>query len=47
MAKFKAPKSKKKEAAKSATKALPCLFLILAIFGLIMLLFYAVLKSGS
>jgi hypothetical protein len=47
MGKFKAPKPKKSEKVKSATKALPCLFLILAIFALLMLLFYAVLKSGS
>ena len=44
MAKYKAPKDKKATAA-SNLKALPCLFLILMIFGLIMLLFYLGLKS--
>jgi hypothetical protein len=44
MAKYRAPKDKKTRLA-SNLKALPCLFLILAIFGVIMLLFYLGLKS--
>jgi hypothetical protein len=46
MGKFKAPKSKKSAVA-SNLKALPCLFLILMIFALIMLLLYFGLRSSS
>ncbi len=46
MAKFKAPKAKK-SSVKSNLKALPCLFLILTIFALIMLLLYFGLRSST
>lgn len=46
MAKFKAPK-KKESAVKSNLKALPCLVLIVIIFGSLMLLFYWAMKSSS
>lgn len=49
MAKFKAPKgAKKKSAAIENLKGLlPCGFLILMLFALLMILFYLVLKSSS
>lgn len=46
MGKFKAPKPKKSAAAQNVKGGLPCVIVIIAVFGLIMLLFYAVLKSG-
>ena len=46
MGKYKAPKPKKSKAASNVKGALPCAFLLLMIFGLLMALFYAVLKSG-
>lgn len=46
MAKFKAPKPKKSAAAQNV-KGLPCIILIVSIIALVLLLFYAVLKSGS
>jgi hypothetical protein len=45
MAKFK-PAGGKKAPAKSATSAIPCVFLVIAGIALFSLLFYAVLKSG-
>ncbi len=47
MAKFKAPKGKKSTAASDLRGALPCMVLVLAIFGLIMFLFYLAMKSSS
>jgi hypothetical protein len=46
MGKNKAPKGKKTSAA-SNLKAVPCLVLIVSIFGILMLLFYWVLKSST
>jgi hypothetical protein len=46
MAKFKAPKAKKSEA-KSNLRALPCLLLVMMIFGLLMLLLYWAMKSST
>jgi hypothetical protein len=46
MGKYKAPKPKKSKAASNVKGALPCALLLLMIFGLLMFLFYAVLKSG-
>jgi hypothetical protein len=43
MAKFKPPKSKQKK--KDWTGIVPCLFLVLMIFGLVMAMFYWGLKS--
>jgi hypothetical protein len=47
MGKYKAPKPKKSKAAQNIRGALPCALLMLMIFGLLMFLFYAVLKSGT
>jgi hypothetical protein len=47
MAKYKAPKGKKSTAASDLRGALPCLVVVLAIFGLLMFLFYLVVKSSS
>jgi hypothetical protein len=47
MSKFKAPKPKKSAAAQNIKGGLPCVILIISGFALVMLLFYAVLKSGS
>ena len=47
MAKFKSPRGKKSNIMADAKGAIPCLVVILSIFGLIMVLFYAVLKSGT
>lgn len=47
MAKFKLKGSKKSTANRSNRGLIPCAFLILAAFALIMLLFYEILKSGA
>ncbi len=46
MAKFKAPKPKTSKAAANLKGVLPCLLLVLMIFGFGMILFYWVLKSS-
>jgi hypothetical protein len=46
MAKFRAPKPKTGKTAANLKGVLPCLFLVLMIFGVIMILFYWVLKSS-
>jgi hypothetical protein len=46
MGKFKAPKGKK-TATSSNLKALPCLLLVVMVFGLLMLLFYWAMKSST
>lgn len=45
MAKFKAPKPKTSKTAANLKGVVPCLFLVLMGFGLVMILFYWVLKS--
>jgi hypothetical protein len=46
MAKFKAAGSRKKATASNA-RAIPCVIVIAGIFVVVLLLFYALLKSGS
>jgi len=47
MAKFKPAGSRKTAASRSNRGLIPCAILILAAFGLIILLFYELLKSGA
>ncbi|HWR51145.1 MAG TPA: hypothetical protein VN428_08560 [Bryobacteraceae bacterium] len=45
MAKVKLAKGKSKKSKANWSKSVPCLIVILAIFGLLMLLFYSILSS--
>ena len=47
MGKYKAPKAKAGRTTSNLKGALPCAFLLLMIFGLLMILLYAAMKSGT
>jgi hypothetical protein len=47
MAKFKAAGSRKKPAATSNARAIPCLIVIVGVLAVVSLLFYEILKAGN